>query len=102
MYLSDRDLAWAIKTGRLIVEPPPIRAKPEPEGGPGLAARLGHRLQVLVGEVKKLPGGTDRALQFMAGEGNKILYRFLQMIAVAFLVGLMILAAYAVYVFLYS
>ncbi len=23
MYLSDRDLAWAIETGRLIVEPPP-------------------------------------------------------------------------------
>ena len=23
MYLSDRDLAWAIETGRLIVDPPP-------------------------------------------------------------------------------
>jgi dCTP deaminase len=25
MYLSDRDLAWAIETGRLIVDPPPAR-----------------------------------------------------------------------------
>lgn len=25
MYLSDRDLAWAIETGRLIVDPPPER-----------------------------------------------------------------------------
>ncbi len=80
--------------------PAPIRAQPEPERGPGVPARLWQQVRALAGGVKKLPGRLDHAFQALAGEDNVILYRFFQVLAitfgVSFLVGLMVLAAYAV------
>jgi hypothetical protein len=63
-----------------------------------LGGRRKHNIAILWAQAKEVPGQIDRLIALIAGEGNDILYRFLQIfIYVGLPVALLLILLYALF-----